>query len=44
MKRVFIALCLCMMWLADIMAQEIVSGTVVDSKNNPLPGVRVEIV
>lgn len=44
MKRVIITLCLCMMFLADVMAQEIISGTVVDGKNNPLPGVRVEIV
>jgi len=44
MKRVFFALCFCMMCIADAMAQEIISGTIVDGKNNPLPGARVEIV
>ena len=44
MKRALIAVCFCILWLSDIMAQEIVTGTVVDSKNEPVPGVRVEIV
>lgn len=44
MKRALIVLCFCILWLSDIMAQEIVTGTVVDSKNEPVPGVRVEIV
>ena len=44
MKRALIVVCFCILWLSDVMAQEIVTGTVVDSKNEPVPGVRVEIV
>lgn len=43
MKRVAILLLLCAVWAVDLMAQEIVTGTVVDGKNEPVPGVRVEI-
>ncbi len=43
MKRVAILLLLCAVWAVGLMAQEIVTGTVVDGKNEPVPGVRVEI-
>lgn len=43
MRRIVILLFLCAVWVGDLMAQEIVSGTVVDGKNEPVPGVRVEI-
>ncbi len=44
MRHLFLTLCLCILSLADIAAQEIVSGTIVDNKNEPLPGARIEIV
>lgn len=44
MNRRLIILFLCMIGLIDLCAQEIITGTVVDSKNIPIPGVRVEVV
>jgi len=44
MKRILFILCLCVLGFSNIMAQEIVTGTVVDKDNVPVPGARVEIV
>ncbi len=34
---------LCAVWAMNLLAQEVVTGTVVDGRNEPVPGVRVEI-
>lgn len=44
MSRIMIFLAFCLAAVVPSFAQEIVSGTVVDGKNEPMPGVRVEIV
>lgn len=44
MKRVLILLCSCFLCLTTLSAQEIISGIVVDGKNEPFPGVRIEVV
>lgn len=43
MKRIFFVIALCLMGVLSGYAQEVVTGTVVDSKNNPIPGARVEL-
>lgn len=44
MKRALIIFCLFVMTTSALWAQEIVTGKVVDGKNEPFPGVRVEVV
>lgn len=44
MKRIFTVISLCVLWAMAVQAQETISGTVVDGKNEPLPGARVEVV
>ena len=36
-------LSLCMLTVSALQAQEVITGTVVDGKNEPIPGVRVEV-
>lgn len=43
MKRIAILSLFCVACAFCLMAQEVVSGTVIDGKNEPVPGVRVEI-
>ena len=42
MKRVLFLLGLCLAGMANLLAQEIITGTVIDEKNQPVPGARVE--
>lgn len=44
MKRVLIVLGFLMLTVSGLKAQEVVTGKVIDGKNLPMPGVRVEIV
>ena len=44
MKRILFILCFCVLGLSSLMAQELVTGTVVDKDDDPVPGARVEIV
>lgn len=44
MNRILMFLTLCLSGLFPMTAQEIVSGRVIDSNKEPMPGVRVEIV
>lgn len=44
MKRIFLILGLCISFMSALHAQEIISGTVIDEKNEPVPGARVEAV
>ena len=44
MNKRLLILCICCSILLGINAQEIITGTVVDSKRVPIPGVRVEVV
>lgn len=44
MNRVLLLLISSFLWVTTLSAQEIISGTVVDGKNEPFPGVRIEVV
>lgn len=44
MKRSLLVICISFLFLISVRAQEVVTGTVVDGKNMPIPGVRVEVV
>lgn len=44
MKRIIAIVSFCVLYMAGVMAQEIVSGTVIDKDGYPIPGARVEIV
>lgn len=44
MKRIIAIVFCCLLGLSGVMAQEIVTGTVIDKDGYPVPGARVEIV
>lgn len=44
MRKNLIILCLSLLGCISVYAQEIITGTVLDSKNEPIPGVRVEVI